>query len=378
MGLMSGRWRLPETVVVPLQALARGLATGRAPGIEVERVRAALAALPLRWLMIAEMEVGHLLDMRGPPTQSGRQTRDLDLLRLTPGLEYPFLFHKSGYCREAALRKLGGQPPATFWTAAIAYRQNDWVEPVRKAACDCVSRLFPLLAPEVMAEAAYFLLTRMPMWGRWQLEPKVPPDGLLLEQAEVAAALAHHIGRATSGPAGAVLRQALRQPGLDGHLPALAIDAVQPIVRLVALHTLIEGAAIWPDGHEREIVNKPYQIYREVPVFARRPIIRPGSSSVYLDMAARDRSVIVRRLAAATLAKQLGRTETESWMEHEPVLTLLERDPDKSIRDRIAFIRRFLHQGPPTLVQALEALCSPGTPEPVRDRDLGRDVELLD
>ncbi|WP_138918424.1 hypothetical protein [Nitrospirillum viridazoti] len=306
----------------------------------------------------------------------GATQGEAGLLRTTPGLEYLFLFHRDGHVREAALHKIDQAPPGLFWIAAIAYRQNDWAAAVRAAARRCVARMAAHVGPDGMADAAYFLLARVPTWGRWRLEPHSDSENLFLMRPEMADALARRIGRAAHGPAGGVLRQALRQPYMDGHLPTLATDAIQPIVRMVALHTLIEGQAAWPEGWRREVINKPFNIYRSIPLYATRPIARPESKTYYLEQAARDRSVVVRRLAAATLAQALGREKGAVWKEWRPLLARLEQDPDRSIRERIAFIQGRLAHGGGPLVPYLEALSGGENFAPDRDSDRGREIEL--
>ncbi|MEC4589423.1 MULTISPECIES: hypothetical protein [Nitrospirillum] len=374
-------WSLPEAVDDALWRLESDLRQGRAREDSVQRVVSLIAGLPPQKLVAVGQHVRDAL-VAVPPAPVeflqrwlGGAEGEMGLLRATPGLEYLFLFHRDGHLRQAALDKIDQAPPGVFWIAAIAYRQNDWAPAVRAAARRCVVRVATHVGPEGLADAAYFLLARVPTWGRWRLEPHVHPENLFLVRPEMADALAHRIGRAVAGPAGSILRQALRQPYLDGHLPALAVGAVQPIVRMVALHTLIEGQAAWPEGWSREMINKPFNIYRPVRLYATRPVVCPATKTCYLEQAARDRSVVVRRLAAATLAQALGR-EGAAWEEWEPVLARLERDSDRAIRDRIAFIRRYRAQGRDPLVPFLEALTNGEDFDPGRDVDRGHEVEL--
>ena len=52
-----------------------------------------------------------------------------------------FLFHPSGYIREAALDSIVTPPTSAFFFAALAWRLNDWAGPVRKAAERCAVRV---------------------------------------------------------------------------------------------------------------------------------------------------------------------------------------------------------------------------------------------
>jgi hypothetical protein len=56
------------------------------------------------------------------------------------------MFNRSGYVREAALKALSQLPDTPFFLAALVWRLNDWVGPVRRAAEDCATRELPRLS----------------------------------------------------------------------------------------------------------------------------------------------------------------------------------------------------------------------------------------
>lgn len=90
----------------------------------------------------------------------------LKLLQRTPGLEFIYIFHSSGYVREASLNKITGGLQSPFLAAAVMWRMNEWVEPVRAAAVRCAHRVFPLTPPDIIARAALDLLRQQHGWGR--------------------------------------------------------------------------------------------------------------------------------------------------------------------------------------------------------------------
>src|SRR6187402_1518280 len=134
----------PERLQLALDTFRNDLNSGRVSGGLVMLIVDQLSALPVETVARAEQELPVSAGLyRGtwdeieyiPPKQ-------IDLLRTVKGLEYVFLFHRNGYLREAALHKLDGAMPSAFFFAAVAYRLNDWVQPVRQAALQCALRMF--------------------------------------------------------------------------------------------------------------------------------------------------------------------------------------------------------------------------------------------
>jgi len=67
---------------------------------------------------------------------------DNELLAANPNFAWLFLFHPSGYVREAALCYVDAPPESSFFFTALAWRLNDWAAPVRQAAEHCFKRIF--------------------------------------------------------------------------------------------------------------------------------------------------------------------------------------------------------------------------------------------
>ncbi len=228
--------------------------------------------------------------------------RDQALLRDTPQLEYLFLFHKDGRLREAALDKMNGPARSAFLVCALAWRLNDWAEPVRAAAARCVARVTPGAQPDILAEAAAVLLLRMGNWARWGGNAAILETALA--RPDVADSLARRLLTARNGRAGAILRQALRWEGLDRHLPELARDARLPGVRGVALQALLERKATWPTGWTWEWVNKAYGLGKRVPVTQCRTLADAPEALALIEAAASDRSALVRKIASQALVER--------------------------------------------------------------------------
>lgn len=250
------------------------------------------------------------------------------------GVEYLFLFHRSGWLREAALKRLEGPVRSPFFFAAIAYRLNDWVPEVRRSARDCAGRTFPATDPAIVAEAALFLLGRRSEWRRWQSGEAEMLDAAIARPG-VTDRLAQLLMGATTGPMARTLGFALRRAEMDRHLPALATDAVMPSVRAKATRTLLDEEATWLDVAERRWIDKSMGLFRRGPGIGRRKLVRDGALEDLVAQAARDRSAAVRRLAADALIRHgttLGNVSE--------VAAMLEGDRTRAVRERIEFLNR--------------------------------------
>jgi hypothetical protein len=216
----------------------------------------------------------------------------------------------------------------------VAYRLNDWVPEVRQAARACIDRTFMATDPAVVAEAALFLLGRRAQWRRWQSDEAEALDAAIA-RAEVTECLAARMMRATTGPMASLLRQALRRPEMDRHLPTLAAGAVQPALRAAALRTLIDGEASWPDGFERRWIDKSLGRWAPATRLGRRELPRFASIEALVGQGARDRSPAVRRVAADALVRHHARLANA-----DALIALLAGDLSRAVRERIDFLRR--------------------------------------
>ena len=215
--------------------------------------------------------------------------RERSALRSHPGLARLFMFHGDGRIREAALRAWPGPLDSPFAFAALSYRLNDWAEPVRAAARDQASRLFPETDPAIIADAAFFMLAQVNQLGRWDDQDRQLVEAALY-RADVLRALADRLMRRPQGPVGKVLRLALRKPGLDPFLHSFSREAQLPPVRAIALNTLVRRQASWFTGFDYEWVDKRYGRRRRVPVFAHRSIEHDLDVEALLAEGASDRS----------------------------------------------------------------------------------------
>jgi hypothetical protein len=250
-----------------------------------------------------------------------------------PDLAPLLLFHGDGRVREAALNRLEGPARSPFFFGAIAFRLNDWAPPVRAAAAAAAARIFPATPPDTVADAALSLLGVSRLWRRWDDEEAVLDAAFARE--DVAAARAQRLTDARHGPMPSVLRHALRRSGMDAHLPTLAAEAVIPGVRAVALRALIERRALWSVGFERQWVDRSMGVWRRKRVFAERPVATTLEMEALVLAGARDRSAIVRKVAAEALSRR--HTELANA---EEVLALLLDDPNPAVRGSATFTAR--------------------------------------
>ena len=337
---MTGRPDLiPTEVLDALSAVGAKLRQGDDAAAMVKAALEMLATLNPGQVARADWEIADAagLHRRPPPSLLGRllspRPSDTEQLSRTPGLEYLFLFHRDGRLREAALLKIQEGLASPFLLATVIWRLNDWVPPVREAAVECANRSFPLTDPGIVASVAAELLVRQASWGRWRDERAILER--TFARRDVAERLAELIKREKTGPRASTLRHALRTPALDRHLDQIVQEAVQPAVRAVALHALIEGRAEWPSGTAWQWLDKSMGLRRRIPVFDRRPLTVALPREALIARGVNDRSALVRRVALAGIIRHLLGT-TEACM----FAGLLAADRSPSVRERAAFILR--------------------------------------
>jgi hypothetical protein len=243
-----------------------------------------------------------------------------------------FMFNRSGYVREAALKAIHQLPDTPFFLAALVWRLNDWVEPVRRAAADCANRELPRLSARTIAGTAPFLLERMSHWGRWSSLPAVVLD--TLARPDCVEELVLQFAKTAEIPAGA-LRGALRFGLIDNRLLCISRTAKRPEFRAVVLKAMINGEVTWVTHYERQWVDKVYGITRRAPALARRAIARPAPIDVLIRQGAEDRSPLVRRVAAHGLVQHAA-----SLSDIKPLMTLFGSDRSPSVRWNIEYLAR--------------------------------------
>ncbi len=289
--------------------------------------------LPKRVVAASRARLGWRRLMKLLELTPRRVPSDQELLEINRGYAWLFLFHPSGYVREAALDCINNPPTSPFFFSVLAWRLNDWVGPVRKAAERCAARVLHQTAAGIAANAALYLLDRRHAWGRWSDEWQAL-DGVF-ERKDVIAALAVLLQERSTGPLATSLRHALRYPNIDEHLPRIAASAVQPSVRAVAYQCLISGKATWSLGFEWAWIDKVYGRRRRVPKLATRDIRRTRPAAELIREAAHDRSPFVRRVAADALIAARSQLPDE-----EALIADLAKDRSSAIRSRADFMRR--------------------------------------
>ncbi|MFO1110548.1 MAG: hypothetical protein U1E61_15300 [Bradyrhizobium sp.] len=265
-----------------------------------------------------------------------RVPSDGKLLAADANFAWLFLFHPSGFLREAALRRITSAPTSPFFLAALASRLNDWVPAVRHAARRCLRRLLPHIEANVAANTASYLLGRRTTWARWTDEQMVLDE--LFERRDILAALAKRLRDETTGPLSAHLRHALRYPNIDAHLIELARRARQPPVRALAYRSLISGRAAWIVGFEWMWIDKVHFSRRRIPRFETRAITRSEPAVSLLCEAASDRAAVVRKVAADALI------EGARLPNRENLIAQLANDKSAVVRSRADFLLR--HSSP--------------------------------
>lgn len=258
---------------------------------------------------------------------------DNELLAANPDFAWLFLFHPSGYVREAALHYIDAPPKASFFLAALALRLNDWVVIVRHAAKRCLAKISRNVSANIAADAALYLLERRFVWGRWRNEASILD--LMFARDDVLAALAIRLATKPTGPLAICLRHALRYPGMDQYLPQLAAAAVQPAVRALAYQCLISGKATWIAGFEWAWIDKVYGLRRRVPKLETRIIQIDRPAIDFVKEGVRDKSSFVRRIVADGMIAMRPQIPDD-----EALIARLAQDRSAAVRSRADFLLR--------------------------------------
>jgi hypothetical protein len=302
----------PEVLTADLVRLSKELRFRAVDPALVARIVRALGEQPLGRFDRVSAALNVYLGFYAPPPKASFSDgwrrwfsaaavpeRAAGALNVAPGIEYLYLFHHSGWFREAALQKLHGGVTSPFWIAVIAYRLNDWVPQVRSAAAEAFDRTVQQAPADAIAKALIHLSSTARNWQRstlgWQ------KLSALHQRSDVAGAIVRSIVGRPTGPLTRVLRDLLSSDAIDAHLLTIVREAVQPGLRALALQTLLNGEAKWPVGRRRRWIDKSMGQSRYEPCFASRPVQRPCSFETLLEIGAADRSSLVRQAAASGL-----------------------------------------------------------------------------
>lgn len=256
----------------------------------------------------------------------GRSDAARDAMKVEPESAWIFCDDPSGYIREAALNRLSDAPTSPGRLVMLVLRLNDWVPEVRFAALGTAQRLLPGTNADIIAACADLILRRRFEWSRWSDEA-VPLD-IVFSRRDVSDALANRLLESTEGGLGRMLRDALRFPSMDPHLPDLAFRAKSASVRAMALRTLVNGRADWPIGYSRTWIDKVYNRSRRVIVFDSRLLPRSDVGAL-IRQALDDRSTTVRKVVADALWKHAA-----AMVDGAAIAERLSQDRSASVRER--------------------------------------------
>lgn len=305
----------------------------------IEAILQHFETIPPALIAAVSLQIRHDADLYAAPVGSfwlspPKPHAALKLLQRTPGLEFIYIFHSSGYVREASLNKITGGLQSPFLVAAVMWRMNDWVAPVRAAAFRCAQRVFSLTQPETIARAGLDLLKRQYGWERWgELERSMVND--LYARPDVTAELASLLIQQTTGPTPSTFRHALRTPLFDAHLEDISSKSVHPMVRAIAVETLIDRSAKWRSGFRLEWVDKRYNLKRWIPTYSQRELVCSASPREIADRAILDRSPFVRRV----VLDSVGRNSLPADVGRQ-YARQVEFDRSGAVREAAAFILR--------------------------------------
>lgn len=257
------------------------------------------------------------------------------LLQEHPDLGWLLMFHGSGYVRQASMEALTTSPSCPFEVAAVVYRLNDWVGNVRKASSEYARKFLVTASAKAISESAFFLLPQVNHLNRWDDRTlSVVHDSIYRE--EVLEELREQFLTPRSGKVGQSLRLILQRADFDIHLEKLALEASLPTVRAIATETLLTGRARWFLGYRREWVSKVYGITQRVAEFETRNVEIDFGVEEILGAAARDKSSLVRRIAADFLISKREHLTAEM----AEVSDALRKDKSSAVRSRIDFLDR--------------------------------------
>ncbi|WP_084192421.1 hypothetical protein [Parasphingorhabdus marina] len=301
-------------------------------------------ALPLLWALPpgsiakAEHEIVDACELhrypRYYPTLPGALSPTAsmaDILDRHDGLKYLYIFHRDGKLRQAALNRISNSLPTPFAFISIAWRLNDWVPQVRKAAAYCADRSFPATDADIIAEAAIPLLSRKSSWTRWGAEHEILDA--CLARRDVAQKVGLILAQGMTGPLASVLREALKKPSLDPCLALLSSEAVQPAVRALALQTLLNRKASWVVGYEWQWVEKPLGIRRKKTLFEHRNVSHTLSVTGLVKAGLKDRSGVVRKAAISAVIEN-----PEMFPDARELALRHVDDRSRPVRERAQFL----------------------------------------
>ncbi len=242
------------------------------------------------------------------------------------------LFSGDGFQREKALNGIAQGAPSAFLFAIMLRRLNDWVPQVRVAARKSINRIVPDTKNQIIVEALWGALPYLHTWGRWHASDKETLVDLVCV-GDVPGLLASRIMQSPNGPAATVLVQATRRSAIDKYLIRIANDSIQPAVRARAYKIVLDEQASWLEGRKWVWTDKYWCKGKYEPVLGTRKVSVDADQLQVLRKASKDRSPVVRRIAAASVIAKLAELGKEAL----PLAKHLATDSYPSIAERGRF-----------------------------------------
>lgn len=222
-----------------------------------------------------------------------------------------------GYRREKTLRAISGAAPNAFFLSLAIRRLNDWVPQVREAARDKLPLIAKETAPEHVVNSLCFTLAHWHSWGRIEeVDKKVLLE--IISRREVAEVFRAKLISSSSGPMPSLFSQLGRTSILDEFLDEIAELSIQPVVRAKAYRSQLEGRMAWVDGRKWVWTDIRYCEGKYQAIVSERKLSVSTSPLALIKKSAKDRSPIVRRVAAEFLIRNLDElgTQAKSFAEY--------------------------------------------------------------
>ncbi len=256
-----------------------------------------------------------------------------------PELATVFLFHGSGYLREAALDLLDGPLDQPILCYGVAQRLNDWVPAVRVAAKAAMARCYPETATGTLAPAVWALMLNAAGWQRWG-DGYTQFMGQVLSRQGLVAVLIEDCLRAFPG-SGRIFRALGQSPHVDLMLDQVARAAREPYLRAMAVECIAEGQVWWPTGGKvKRWLDRSMGHYRLDPELDHRPLTVSVDLATFLKKALADPAAVVRRRAMDALIQHRDRTDLSSLVGE--VLSRTTTDPDTGVTRRLDYLRKIM------------------------------------
>lgn len=323
---------LPPQLQTDLDCLSAALETDKDVPVHLSSYLSGINKLPVSAFMRAADDIRRTAGLDHMWDTAGVFHHRKSLLLKYPQLCCLFIFHGDGRLRELSLKHWREPPNSPFALIAVAYRLNDWAEEVRIAAHECGQKLFPLTSADVVADASLFLFRQLQQYRRLETTGNQLLNSTLYRH-DVMQALAGKLMHRPPGQVSTIFRYVLNQPGLDEFLPMLAREAALPHVRAIAYDALIKKRSIWLVRYQFEWIDKRYSLRRRIPQFEQRTIDHNLDIETLIAEAAKDKAVVVRKVAARGLIDLRHELSTDMVLVGE----LLSKDKAASVRSRAEF-----------------------------------------